>query len=352
MQRLSDLHIVVNKVLPSPMEVVGRMPITAQQADFVSASRRDLRNIISGEDRRLLVLVGPCSIHDIEAGREYAERLAALSRKLSDRLCIVMRVYFEKPRTAVGWKGLVMDPHLDGSCDIATGLGMARAFLHDVVSLGVPTATELLDPITPQYIADFICWSAIGARTVESQTHRQMASGLSMPVGFKNATDGSVSAAVNAMKAARSQQTFLGISPEGFASAVSTEGNPDCHLILRGGSQGPNYHADHLHQAAELLRKQNFRGSMIVDCSHANSGKDHTRQPLVVDSVLDTMQQHPEQVFGVMLESNLEAGNQSFPQPKEALKYGVSITDACIDWETTEDLLYKMHEKMKFLTSS
>jgi len=351
MQHLNDLHIVTNKVLPSPMEVSGYYPVTAQQADTVGQSRTVLRNIIAGEDPRLLVVVGPCSIHDIEAGREYAKRLAVLAEELSDELYLVMRVYFEKPRTAIGWKGLIMDPQLDGSNDLEGGIQLARSFLREIIDLGVPTATELLDPITPQYISDYICWTAIGARTTESQTHRQMASGLSMPVGFKNATDGSIQAAVNAVKAASSAQTFLGISSEGFASAVSTEGNPSCHLILRGGSNGPNYEKEDVADAAKRLEKQGFRGAVIVDCSHANSNKDHNLQPKVMESVLEQMKTGSQQIMGVMLESNLKAGNQAFPQPKESLEYGVSITDACIDWDTTEALLRKTHTELKALRS-
>ena len=331
------------------MEVSGHYPVTARQADTVGQSRTVLRNIISGEDPRLLVVVGPCSIHDIEAGREYAKRLALLADELSDQLYLVMRVYFEKPRTAIGWKGLIMDPHLDGTHDLEGGIQLARSFLREIIELGVPTATELLDPITPQYIGDYICWTAIGARTTESQTHRQMASGLSMPVGFKNATDGNIQAAVNAVKAASSAQTFLGISAEGFASAVSTEGNPSCHLILRGGSTGPNYKEEYVADAAKRLEKQGFRGSVIMDCSHANSNKDHNLQPKVVASVLDQIKGGSDHIMGVMLESNLKAGNQAFPQPKESLEYGVSITDACIDWDTTESLLREMHKELKAL---
>ena len=331
------------------MEVAGHYPVTAHQADVVAQSRTVLRNIIAGEDPRLLVVVGPCSIHDIEAGREYAKRLAKLSEELSDQLYLVMRVYFEKPRTAIGWKGLIMDPHLDGSYDLEAGIQLARSFLREVIDLGVPTATELLDPITPQYISDYICWTAIGARTTESQTHRQMASGLSMPVGFKNSTDGSIQAAVNAVKAASSAQTFLGISPEGFASAVSTEGNPSCHLILRGGSRGPNYEKEHVEDASKRLEKQGFKGSVIIDCSHANSNKDHNLQPKVMESVLEQIRSGSPHIMGVMLESNLKGGNQPFPQPKESLEYGVSITDACIDWNTTEALLRQVHKELKAL---
>ena len=251
-----------------------RVPRTEAQADFVAHSREAIHRIIFGDDPRLLLVVGPCSIHDVAAGREYAERLAALSREVADRLLLVMRVYFEKPRTTVGWKGLIMDPHLDGTGDIPTGLRLAREFLRTVIDLGLPTATELLDPITPQYIADLICWSAIGARTTESQTHRQMASGLSMPLGFKNGTDGSIQTAINAIKAACAPQTFLGINEDGQASAVTTRGNPNCHLVLRGGANGPNYAADHVAAAEKLLREAGLFTRIMVDCSHDNSGQE------------------------------------------------------------------------------
>jgi 3-deoxy-7-phosphoheptulonate synthase len=240
MQKTSDINVVETRALPSPAAMLAELPKTETQAEFVTKARREIHRLIFTDDRRFLLIIGPCSIHDLEAGRDYARRLAALAREVNDRVMIVMRVYFEKPRTTVGWKGLVMDPHLDGSHDIAAGLRLARTFLRDVLDLGLPTATELLDPITPQYIADLICWSAIGARTTESQTHRQMASGLSMPLGFKNGTDGSISAATNAIKAAAQPHTFLGINLDGSASAIVTRGNPDCHVVLRGGASGPN----------------------------------------------------------------------------------------------------------------
>ncbi len=244
MQKTSDINVVETRVLPSPAQLLQELPKTEAQAEFVTQARADVHRIIFTDDKRFLLIVGPCSIHDIEAGRDYARRLAALAREVSDRVMIVMRVYFEKPRTTVGWKGLILDPHLDGSHDIAAGLRLARSFLLDILKLGLPTATEMLDPITPQYISDLICWSAIGARTAESQTHRQMASGLSMPLGFKNGTDGSIRTAVNAIKAASQPHTFLGINLDGAASAVVTRGNPNCHIVLRGGGGGPNYSAD------------------------------------------------------------------------------------------------------------
>src|SRR5271165_597267 len=253
MQRTSDINVVETRPLPSPAALIAEVPKSEAQADFVTRSRRDIHRLVFTDDRRLLLIVGPCSIHDVDAGREYARRLAALAREVSDRVMIAMRVYFEKPRTTVGWKGLIMDPHLDGSNDIAAGLWIARSFLRDILDLGLPTATELLDPITPQYIADLICWSAIGARTAESQTHRQMASGLSMPLGFKNGTDGSIRTAINAIKAASQPHTFLGINLDGSASAVVTRGNPNCHIVLRGGASGPNYSPEHMAQTEALL---------------------------------------------------------------------------------------------------
>jgi 3-deoxy-7-phosphoheptulonate synthase len=343
MQKTSDIHVAETKVLPSPAALVSELPKTESQAAFIAQARDSIHRIIFGDDSRFLLVVGPCSIHDTAAGAEYAERLAKLAKEVADRVFIVMRVYFEKPRTTVGWKGLIMDPHLDGSHDIATGLRTARAFLRQVLDLGLPTATELLDPITPQYIADLICWSAIGARTTESQTHRQMASGLSMPLGFKNSTDGTIQAAINAIKAASQSQTFLGINMDGVASAVSTHGNPDCHIVLRGGAAGPNYSPTHIAEVEQLLGKANLRKSIVIDCSHDNSAKKPERQPEVVRSLLEQIAAGNRSIMGAMLESNLEAGNQPFPQPKEKLRRGVSITDGCIDWATTEKVVREIH---------
>ena len=343
MQKTSDINVVETRALPSPAELLAGLPKTEAQAEFVTRARRDIHRLIFTDDKRFLLIVGPCSIHDVEAGRDYARRLATLAREVNDRILIVMRVYFEKPRTTVGWKGLVMDPHLDGSHDIATGLYVARSFLRDVLDLGVPTATELLDPITPQYIADLICWSAIGARTAESQTHRQMASGLSMPLGFKNGTDGSIATAINAIKAAAQPHTFLGINLSGSASAIVTRGNPDCHTVLRGGTSGPNYSPAHVAQAEELLAKAGLTKAILVDCSHDNSAKQPERQPEVLREILRQIVAGNSTIMGAMIESNLAAGSQPFPQPKDKLRYGVSITDACIDWSTTEALIRELH---------
>ena len=343
MHRTSDLNVVETRTLPSPAALLAELPKTAAQAAFVADRREDIRRIIFTDDRRFLLLIGPCSIHDLDAGRDYARRLATLARKVSDRVVIVMRVYFEKPRTTVGWKGLVMDPHLDGSHDIANGLRLGRTFLRDVLDLGLPTATEFLDPITPQYVADLVCWGAIGARTTESQTHRQMASGLSMPLGFKNGTDGSLQAAVNAIRAAGQPQTFLGINLDGAASAVVTRGNPNCHVVLRGGAAGPNYSPAHIAQTETLLAKANLPQSILVDCSHDNSAKKPELQPEVLRALLVQIADGNRSIMGAMIESNLLAGSQPFPVPKETLRYGVSITDGCIDWATTEALVRELH---------
>jgi 3-deoxy-7-phosphoheptulonate synthase len=342
-QKTSDINVVETRALPSPAQLLAELPKTEAQAEFVTHAREEIHRIIFTDDKRLLLIVGPCSIHDVAAGRDYARRLAALAREVADRVMIVMRVYFEKPRTTVGWKGLIMDPHLDGSHDIAAGLRLARAFLRDVIDLGLPTATELLDPITPQYIADLICWSAIGARTAESQTHRQMASGLSMPLGFKNGTDGSIQTAINAIRAAAQPHTFLGINLDGAASAVVTRGNPNCHIVLRGGSSGPNYSATHIAQTEQLLAKAGLLKSILVDCSHDNSAKQPERQPEVMRDLVAQTAAGITSIMGAMLESNLHAGSQPFPQPREKLRYGVSITDACIDWKTTEALVREVH---------
>lgn len=343
MKKVTDINITSKTLLPSPVELCKEIEKTDAADKFVAESREAINEIIFGKDRRLLVVIGPCSIHDLKAGREYAEKLAKLAKEVDDRMLIVMRVYFEKPRTTVGWKGLIMDPKLDGTSDIPEGLRIARRFLLDIIELGLPTATELLDPITPQYIADLISWSAIGARTTESQTHRQMASGLSMPLGFKNGTDGGLTVATNAIKAASQPQTFLGIDNEGRANALTTKGNPHCHVVLRGGSGGPNYSAEDVAQVREKLESAGLTPAIMTDCSHANSSKDPGRQPAVFEEIVTQSLTDPS-IIGAMVESNLGFGNQSFPQPIEDLKYGVSITDGCIDWDTTEAMIRKGYE--------
>jgi 3-deoxy-7-phosphoheptulonate synthase len=339
MPETSNLHVTANTPLPAPSALMSEIPASPAQQDFVARARREIADIIAGRDPRFLVIVGPCSIHDTDACMEYAQRLAKLAEEVKDRVLVVMRVYFEKPRTSTGWKGLIMDPHLNGTNDIPGGLRMARSFLRDVLSLGLPTATEMLDPITPQYIADLTCWSAIGARTTESQTHRQMASGLSMPVGFKNTTSGAVEPAVNAMKAAVAPQTFLGIAPDGRASMVTTTGNPDCHIILRGGDAGPNFSQADVLSAFGALKKGGQREGVMIDASHANCDKDHEKMPDVFRRILALRRDGLPGVFGAMLESHLHAGAQKFPRPLTELQRGVSITDPCIDWEATEELL-------------
>jgi 3-deoxy-7-phosphoheptulonate synthase len=339
MRRVSDLNIASNIPLPAPALMLHEIPRSAAQEEFVAESRQHIRDIFLHSDPRFLLIVGPCSIHDVRAGLEYGTRLRRLIDRVQEKLFLVMRCYFEKPRTSTGWKGLIMDPHLDGSNNIPEGLRIARRFLRDVIDLGVPTATELLDPITPQYIADLICWSAIGARTTESQTHRQMASGLSMPLGFKNATPGTVAPVIHAIKAARQPQTFLGISGDGVASAVSTTGNPNCHLVLRGGDNGPNYSAEHVAAAERQLVEAGLEKALVIDCSHGNSRRDPNRQPEVLRNIVAQRVSGTGSIVGAMLESNLVAGSQPFPRPVGSLVYGQSITDACLDWETTERLV-------------
>jgi len=341
MQRTSDLNILDCQPLPSPAELLATLPKSGTQAALVARTRQTIRGILSGEDPRLLAVVGPCSIHDLEAGMDYARRLTALAHELEDRFVIVMRAYFEKPRTSVGWQGLILDPTLDGSGDIAKGLRLARSFLGDLLDLGMPTATEFLDPISPQYLADLICWAAIGARTAESQMHRQLASGLSMPLGFKNGTEGTIHNAVNAIKTAVQSQAFLGISADGRAAAVRTCGNPDCHVVLRGGASGPNYSAAHLAAIEDMLAHSGVSRSIMIDCNHDNSGRQPERQPEVLADVVAQILAGNHSIMGIMIESNLHGGNQ--PLTRGELRYGVSITDGCLDWATTEHCLREAH---------
>lgn len=343
MQQTSDLHVVETRPLPTPAQLLAELPKSEGQSEFITSVRREIQRIIFTDERRFLLVIGPCSIHDVVAGRDYARRLAELSKEVADRVMIVMRVYFEKPRTTVGWKGLVMDPHLDGSSDIAGGLRLGRAFLREVLDLGLPTATEFLDPITPQYIADLVCWGAIGARTTESQTHRQLASGLSMPIGFKNGTDGGLTVAINAIRAARQPQTFLGIGLDSRAAAVSTSGNPNCHVVLRGGSKGSNFSPESIVETERQLAEVGLPLSILVDASHDNSSKKPELQPAVLQALTAQIQAGNASIMGAMVESNLGAGSQPFPQPKENLEYGISITDGCIDWPTTESLVRDLH---------
>jgi 3-deoxy-7-phosphoheptulonate synthase len=339
MATTSDLHVVETRPLVAPALLHQDLAPDATALNTVTSARKRIQAILRGDDQRLLAVVGPCSVHDVAAAREYAERLAPIRERLKDRLEVVMRVYFEKPRTTVGWKGLINDPHLDGSYDINTGLRRARGLLLDLAREGMPAATELLDPVVPQYIADLISWTAIGARTTESQTHREMASGLSMPIGYKNSTDGSATIAINAMQAASKPHHFLGINRDGQASIVSTTGNPDGHLVLRGGNRGSNYHVDAVSEAAAELKKYGLENRLMVDCSHANSNKDFRRQSDVLASIADQLRSGSKHLMGVMIESHLVEGNQKIPADLSQLTYGQSITDACISLETTEQIL-------------
>ncbi len=350
MEPTQDLNVLDTIPLVPPAVLRQDLPMTEAANRTVVTTRRDIQRILRQEDPRLLVIVGPCSIHDIDAAMDYAQRLNALRQELQDRLCLVMRVYFEKPRTTVGWKGLIYDPHLDGSDDMSTGLRLARQLLLDVNALGLPTATEMLDPITPQYLADLMSWAAIGARTTESQTHREMASGLSMPVGFKNSTEGILQVAIDAMHAARHPHTFLGVDAEGRTAVIRTRGNPWGHVVLRGGKGGPNYDVDSITAACEQLQKAGLETVLMVDCSHANSNKQHEHQEAVWDAVLQQRLAGNTAVIGMMLESNLYAGNQQIPEDRSQLRYGVSITDACIGWDTTERLLRRAHDQLAFQT--
>jgi 3-deoxy-7-phosphoheptulonate synthase len=342
MQSTSDLHVVETRPLVPPALLHRDLPLSEAGAATVRQARERIQAILHGRDDRLLVIVGPCSVHDTAAAQEYATAISQLRHQHREQLEVVMRVYFEKPRTTVGWKGLINDPHLDGSYDINTGLRLARGLLLHLAEMGLPAATELLDPVVPQYIADLISWTAIGARTTESQTHREMASGLSMPIGFKNGTDGSVTTAVNAIEAAARPHHFLGINGQGAAAIVSTTGNPDGHLVLRGGKSGTNYHAEAITKASESLAKAGVPHRLMVDCSHGNSNKDYRRQGDVLGELAEQVRGGGTAVMGVMLESHLVAGNQSIPADLSQLTYGQSITDACIDLATTTELLAQL----------
>lgn len=346
MSQVSDLNVLNTEPLPSPFAIREEIPVSSELSDRVFGYRKNITDILFGEDERLILIVGPCSIHDTSAGLEYAKKLKELASRVEDRIYLVMRSYFEKPRTSIGWKGLIMDPMLDNSCNLPQGLKTARKFLLDLIDLGLPTATELLDPITPQFIADLICWSAVGARTTESQTHRQMASGLSMPLGFKNTTSGDLQPAINAVKAASAPMTFMGINYIGQASAVSTKGNPHCHVILRGGNGITNYDEASIRSTEEILEKNGLIKSITVDCSHANSGKDHRLQPEVMKNVIQSRVNGLNSVRAIMLESNLFEGNQKFPVVEGELKHGTSITDACIGWEDTEAAVLAAYDQL------
>ncbi|MEX0687712.1 MAG: 3-deoxy-7-phosphoheptulonate synthase [Pirellulales bacterium] len=342
----SNLRIRSLEPLVPPARLCNLLPLGPAAAATILAGRRNVEQVLSGDDPRVIAVVGPCSIHDPAAARDYAARLKGVADRVADRLLVVMRVYFEKPRTTVGWKGLINDPHIDGTFDVATGLRLARGLLIEIAALGLPTATEFLEPITPQYIADTLVLGAIGARTTESPTHRQMASGLSMPVGFKNSTDGSLQAAVDAMQAAKTPHSFLGIDNDGGTCVVSTTGNPWGVLMLRGGRSGSNYSPEVMLEARTKLEAAGLPARIIVDCSHANSGKDHTRQAAVWRDVLEQRLTGDTSIVGLMLESNIHAGAQPVTADRSQLHYGVSITDGCIGWEETEELLLEAHGRL------
>ncbi|MDH6492279.1 3-deoxy-7-phosphoheptulonate synthase [Streptomyces sp. SAI-127] len=342
----NDLRVTGFQPLVAPAVLRDELPLGPTRATLVESSRHAVRKVLTGEDDRLLLVVGPCSVHDPAAARDYAHRLAAAVAPLSDELCVVMRVYFEKPRTTVGWKGLINDPHLDGTHDVQLGLRLARQVLLDVLDTGLPVGCEFLEPTSPQFISDAVTWGAIGARTPESQVHRQLASGLSMPVGFKNATDGDVMPAIDGCRASASDHVFFGIDDEGRASIVSTSGNPDGHIILRGGRGGPNYGPEGVRDAIALLVKSKLEPRLVIDASHANSGKDHVRQAAVVRDVAARIAAGEPGIAGLMVESFLTEGRQD-PGPLETLAYGQSVTDACVGWDETEQLLAELAEAVR-----
>ena len=342
---LNNININAEEILITPEQLREEQPLSDKGRSYVTQARKIIADIIHKRDPRLLVISGPCSVHDVEAAKEYARGLKKLHDQYKDSLYVVMRVYFEKPRTTVGWKGLINDPHMDGSFDVESGLRKARELLIYLTELGLPLATEALDPISPQYLAELFSWSAIGARTTESQTHREMASGLSMPIGFKNGTNGSLGVAINALQSAESPHRFMGINRQGQVALITTNGNPDGHVILRGGKE-PNYDAANIELCEKELLVQSIEPSIVVDCSHGNSNKDYNRQPLVSENVFNQIVEGNKSIIGIMLESNLNAGNQSSDLPKEALAYGISVTDACIDFSTTEQLFAQASEKL------
>jgi 3-deoxy-7-phosphoheptulonate synthase len=346
MVETNNINVLEVTPIIAPQYLKQVFPMPEGGGLFVNESRYAIRSILHGEDKRLLAVVGPCSIHDPKAAIEYAEKLKGLSDKVKDKIFIIMRVYFEKPRTTVGWKGLVNDPDLNGTYQISKGLGLARQLYCSITDIGLPIASEMLDPITPQYLSDMISWGAIGARTTESQTHREMASGLSFPVGFKNGTDGGLKIATDAMAASLREHSFLGINYEGITAIVHTKGNPDVHIVLRGGNDGPNYSEANIEETVELLANNHLPPAIMVDCSHANSYKDHERQGEVLENVVKQIKAGQKSIKGVMIESNLNAGNQNIPDDLSQLKYGVSVTDKCVDWDATEKMIMDAYENL------
>ncbi len=346
-QAVENINIEPPVVLITPAELKREIPLTEKARAVISQGRKNIENILERKDHRVIVVVGPCSIHDVKAAHDYANRLKALEEKVGDTLLIVMRVYFEKPRTTTGWKGLINDPFMNDSFKITDGLHIGRQLLHDISEIGLPTATEALDPISPQYLQDLIAWSAIGARTTESQTHREMASGLSSSIGFKNGTDGSLTVAINALQSVSSPHRFLGINSDGNVSIVTTKGNPYAHVVLRGGNGKPNYDSVSVSICEQELVAAGIDANIMVDCSHANSNKDHNLQTLVLDNVANQIVEGNKSIIGVMIESNINAGNQKLSSNPDDMEYGVSVTDACIDWETTESTLTAMADKLR-----
>ncbi|MBK6739972.1 MAG: 3-deoxy-7-phosphoheptulonate synthase [Haliea sp.] len=342
-----NVNVASQEVLITPEQLKAALPMPESVRDTLVTSRQVIENILDRRDARIVVVVGPCSIHDPLAALDYARRLKVLADELDDTLYLVMRVYFEKPRTTVGWKGLVNDPYLDDSFNIEDGLHIARQLLIDILEIGLPTSTEALDPISPQYLQDLVSWTAIGARTTESQTHREMASGLSSAVGFKNGTDGSLTVATNALNSVANPHRFLGINAQGQVSVFTTKGNPYGHIVLRGGTSGPNYDSVHIKLCEDALDKAGVARNIMVDCSHANSSKQPELQPLVVENVANQILEGNTSIIGIMIESNLRSGNQAIPSDLSKLVYGVSVTDGCIDWETTESCLRAMRERIK-----
>jgi len=349
---LDNVNVVAQELLVTPAAVKAALPVPDGVRTSVQQARSTIRNILRGEDPRLLVVVGPCSIHDPRSACEYADRLNELRQRVSASLFVVMRAYFEKPRTTVGWKGLINDPHLDDTFHIEEGMHIARRLLLDIARRDVPLSTEALDPITPQYLQDLISWSAIGARTTESQTHREMASGLSSAVGFKNGTDGNLEVAINALTSVSKPHRFLGINQSGQVSIIHTRGNPHAHIVLRGGNGGPNFDAASVGACEAALRGAGLAANIMIDCSHANSGKDATRQPLIARDVAEQIVAGNTSIMGLMLESNLHAGNQKLGSDPKALAYGVSVTDACISWDTTASLLLELDERLRTALSA
>lgn len=342
-----NINVESQQVLITPDQLKLEVPMSERARQIVADSRQVVTDILDRKDHRMFVVVGPCSIHDTKAAMEYALRLRDLAEEVSDTIYVIMRVYFEKPRTTVGWKGLINDPYLNDSFKIQEGLHIGRKLLLDILDLGLPTSTEALDPISPQYLADCISWSAIGARTTESQTHREMASGLSSAVGFKNGTDGGLTVAMNALNSVSSPHRFLGINTAGQVAVIKTRGNPYAHIVLRGGSNGPNYDSVHIKLCETELEKAGVANNIMVDCSHANSNKQPELQPLVMENVANQVLEGNQSIVGLMVESNLKAGNQSIPEELSELQYGVSVTDGCIDWDTTATAIRSMREKLK-----